>query len=202
MSDLELIEAYRKGNDKAFTELHNRYRNIIISVIREFIRDNQTINDYSQDIWLLIVTKLDKFKDGSFVSWLYTIAKNYCIDKHRRMESSRQVREYSVDDFSYLDCQDETDGRYTSYNLDVMSDGFKDLIESQQKILVLRMQGLSMDEIANKLNLPFGTVTCSMRYITINLRKHFYKLGYHLSNTLDLKLHHKNNKRGRKATKS
>jgi RNA polymerase sigma-70 factor (ECF subfamily) len=187
MSDLELVEAYRNGNQEAFNTLYRKYKKLILSVIREFTKELQTAKDYHQDIWILIHTKLSKFKDGNFSMWIYTIAKNYCIDRDRRSKSSRTIKEDPINNFSYLDYENESNDNIED-ELTVMSEGFKFLTELQKKVLVLRMHGLKHGDIANRLNIPVNTALVNSRYLTIKLRKHFADLGYAFDDSLPIKL--------------
>jgi RNA polymerase sigma-70 factor (ECF subfamily) len=186
MSDLELVEAYRNGNQEAFNILYKKYKKLILSIIREFTKEVQIAKDYHQDVWMLIHTKFSKFKDGNFSMWIYTIAKNYCIDRDRRSKSSRAIKQDSVNDFSYFDYQVENTD--IEDELTVMSDGFKLLTELQKKVLVLRMHGLKHGDIANRLNIPVNTALANSRYLTIKLRKHFADLGYAFDDSLPIKI--------------
>jgi len=187
-SDLELILAYKKGNQKAFEILYKKYKKIVLSIIREFTKEVQLAKDYNQEIWINVTTNIDKFVDGSFVSWLRTIAKNYCIDRHRRATSSRAIKEHLTDDFSYLNDEYQTEDDDIEKELTIMSEGFQFLTELQKKILVFRMNGLAFIDIASKLNLPLTNVLSNSRYLTIKLRRHFVNSGYTFNNKLPMKI--------------
>jgi RNA polymerase sigma factor (sigma-70 family) len=186
-SDLELILAYKKGNEKAFDLLYKKYKKVVLSIIRESTKDVQTAKDYNQEIWINVATKIDKFIDGSFSSWLRTVAKNYCIDRHRRTTSSRAIEEELINDFAYLSDEYQTEDYNLEKELTIMSEGFQFLTELQKKILVLRMNGFIFIDIADKLNLPLTNVLSNSRYLTIKLRRHFVNSGYTFNNNLPIK---------------
>lgn len=184
-SDLELILAYKKGDQQAFETLYKKYKKIVLSIIRESTKEVQTAKDYNQEIWINVATNIDKFIDGSFVSWLRTVAKNYCIDRYRRATGSRAIKEEFIDDFSCLNEEYQTEDDIEE-ELIIMSDGFKLLTDLQKKILVFRMKGFSFIDIASKLDVRLTTVLSNSRYLTIKLRKHFADLGYTFNNNLPL----------------
>ena len=187
-SDLELIEAYKKGNQQSFTTLYKRYKKTVLSIIRESTKEVQLAKDYNQEIWTLVATKIDKFIDGSFSAWLRTVAKNYCIDRHRRATGPRTIKEELTDDFLYLSDEYQTEDDNIEKELTIMSEGFQFLTELQKKILVLRMNGLAFIDIADKLNLPLTNVLSNSRYLTIKLRKHFVNSGYTFNKKLPIKI--------------
>jgi RNA polymerase sigma-70 factor (ECF subfamily) len=186
-SDLELILAYKEGNQQAFELLYKKYKKTVLSIIRESTKEVQLAKDYNQEIWTLVATKIDKFIDGSFSAWLRTVAKNYCIDRHRRATGPRTIKEDLTDDFLYLSDEYQTENDSVEEDLTIMSEGFQFLTELQKKILVLRMNGLSFIDIASKLNVPLTNVLSNNRYLTIKLRRHFVNLGYTFNEKLPIK---------------
>jgi RNA polymerase sigma-70 factor (ECF subfamily) len=169
MSDLDLILSYKNGDENAFNVLYERYNKIIFRVIHQFIDEIQTIKDYSQEIWFLISKKIDKFKNGNFFLWVYTIAKNYCIDIARK--NKRLKKKYY--EFSYLYCQFIADENDTEHNLNYLSEGFDKLNDLQRKIIVLRMQGHTFQKISDMLGICLNTILSNNYYIKNKLKKHF-----------------------------
>jgi RNA polymerase sigma-70 factor (ECF subfamily) len=67
-----------------FETLYQRYIGKVYRKCLSFTNDAQAAQDYTQDIFLKVYTKLDSFeRQSSFSTWLYAIAHNYCLDQHR-----------------------------------------------------------------------------------------------------------------------
>ena len=88
-SDEQLLAAYRNGDVRAFERLLGRYENPIWSFLRRFVRDAEAAEDLLQEVFLRVVKDAQgggaAWKgDAKFSTWLYTIARNLCIDRARR----------------------------------------------------------------------------------------------------------------------
>ena len=70
-TDSELICAYRKGNERAFETLLNRYQQGVFLKINFVVRNEEIANDLFQDVWIKVVQIL---KSGRYVEdcLLYT----------------------------------------------------------------------------------------------------------------------------------
>lgn len=174
MTDTDLILAYKKGDERAFYLLYERYNKKILHIINQFTKENKIAEDYNQDIWILIILKIDKFKEGNFFMWVNTLAKNYCIDLARK--NKRLLRKNN--EFLYLNCQFNSDNDDTEDNLNIMRLGVDKLNDIQKKIIELRMQGHTYKSISKILNICLNTILSNSRYIKFKLRKHFYEYEY------------------------
>jgi RNA polymerase sigma-70 factor, ECF subfamily len=88
-SDEQLLETYRGGDVRAFEKLLARYEKPIWSFLRRFVRDAEAAEDLLQEVFLRVVRDAQEsgaaWKGASkFSTWLYTIARNLCIDRARR----------------------------------------------------------------------------------------------------------------------
>ncbi len=89
-SDEQLLAAYRAGDAGAFEKLLARYEKPIWSYLRRFVRQDQAAEDLLQEVFLRVVRDAqDAAAPGwkgqaKFSTWLYTIARNLCVDRSRR----------------------------------------------------------------------------------------------------------------------
>ena len=79
-----------RGNRDAFEELVRRHTPSLLAFCRRFSRDRAEAEDRVQDAFIKAYRNLSKFDPSrSFVSWLYKIAQNACLDGIRTRESAR-----------------------------------------------------------------------------------------------------------------
>ena len=88
--DEQLLAAYRAGDVAAFEALLARYEKPIWSYLRRFVRHDEAAEDLLQEVFLRVVRDAqDAAAPGwkgqaKFSTWLYTIARNLCVDRSRR----------------------------------------------------------------------------------------------------------------------
>jgi len=84
-SDEALMSAYRAGDVRAFERLLARHEKPIWNFLRRSVRDVAAAEDLLQEVFLRVVKSADEWKGTAKVStWLYTIARNLCVDHARR----------------------------------------------------------------------------------------------------------------------
>ena len=103
-TDSELICAYRKGNERAFETLLNRYQQGVFLKINFVVRNEEIANDLFQDVWIKVVQILKSgryVEEGKFGPWIMRIAHNAAIDHFRRNRKRKMVR--PTDEFDIFD---------------------------------------------------------------------------------------------------
>ena len=87
LTDAELVESARSGDEKAFETLVEKHRARIDSTISSFISNAQDREDIAQETFINAYRNLHQLsKPDSFSYWLVTIAQNLCrnwLNKHR-----------------------------------------------------------------------------------------------------------------------
>lgn len=96
--DSELAEQARNGDKGAFEELVRRHQAAIYSFALHFFRNLDSAEDSTQETFLRAYRFLHTYDPSrKFVTWLYSIARNICIDRHRERVRRDLV---SIDDVS------------------------------------------------------------------------------------------------------
>jgi len=81
----ELIEGCKNNTQRCYTKLYNIYRPKLTSVIRQYFKDVDTIEEVLQQTFIKIYEKINSYtNNGSFEGWLVMIAKNKSIDYFRK----------------------------------------------------------------------------------------------------------------------
>jgi RNA polymerase sigma-70 factor (ECF subfamily) len=117
-TDHELLLASRRGGqsakkagskdtkaDQAFAELYRRHKQEIYTYcLRMMNRDREAASDLFQEVFVRAYERAEQFRSGSNVrGWLYTIARNLCLNAHRGKRPTD-----SIDLFPSLESSDRS----------------------------------------------------------------------------------------------
>ena len=84
-SDEELIARFQEGDEQAYIELVNRYRDRLMNFVYRFVDDMEKAEDIVQDTLMKLYTHKHYYRDlAKFSTWIYTIAGNLAKTELRR----------------------------------------------------------------------------------------------------------------------
>lgn len=178
LSDKELITAYLDGNDVAFKELLERYRDKIYTSIYLFVKDRDQADDIFQDVFIKIIDTLRKGKynhEGKFVQWAMRISYNMCVDNFRKSKRNTKISQTeSFDIFNVLESGE--DNMEQTLIKSQMHDKVRKLVDrlppEQREVVILRHYAdMSFKEISQLTRVSINTALGRMRYALINMRK-------------------------------
>ena len=172
--DEVLLAAYRRGDSGAFETLLGRYRGPIFNFLLRSVRDRGRAEELYQDVWMKVIERCDEFRgDAKFSTWLYTIARNLCIDHQRKMK----FRGHASLDATELRSGQSIGQRLSSFGPSTealaiggvvrerIASAVEALPEEQREVFLLRqLQGLAFREISEVVGVPANTVKSRMRY--------------------------------------
>ena len=87
----ELIERCRSGDDTAFAELVDRYKDLVYGLIYRMVPDRGVADDLSQEVFLKVHRGLPYFRGEARLStWVFRIVQNVCLQARsgRRPDAS------------------------------------------------------------------------------------------------------------------
>jgi RNA polymerase sigma factor (sigma-70 family) len=161
-SDAELIERCLRKDNSAWEPIVARYRRKVFHIAYKFTGKHDEAEDLTQEIFLKVFRSLDKFnRDADFSTWLSSVARNFCIDNYR---AGKREREVLVEDLVAFDLAPAVSGNPHRALEDqdrrsFLRRGLDQLPDKLREAVVLRdLQGLSYQEMADRLGLPEGTV--------------------------------------------
>ena len=80
ITDQELLERFYADRDNQWLGiLLERYTLLLLGVCMKYLKNEEQARDGVQQIFLKAITELQKYKVEYFKSWIYMVAKNYCL---------------------------------------------------------------------------------------------------------------------------
>ena len=84
IEDKELLQRYYQDyNNEWLGILLQRYTMLLLGVCMKYLKNEEDAKDSVQQVFLKVINDLPKYKVEFFKSWLYMVAKNYCLMKLR-----------------------------------------------------------------------------------------------------------------------
>jgi len=84
LPDEDLVAAYKaNGDQKTLSDLYQRYMELVYGVCLKYFKDEENARDAVLSIYEELITKVKKYEIQHFKSWLYQLARNYCLMKLR-----------------------------------------------------------------------------------------------------------------------
>ncbi len=154
LGDLELIAAINRGDPDAFEVLYFRYRDWVVRLAYRFTRDEQASLDVLQETFLYFLKKFPGFRlTANLKTFLYPAVRNLSTGAR---EKSQQYQATAVE----LGTLENTPApEPVSANLGDLQLVLTALSEDHREVLFLRfVDGLSLLEIAQSMDIPVGTV--------------------------------------------
>jgi len=184
VSDKELMLKFQNGDDLAYNELVNRYKNKLLNFIFRYFGSKDDAEDITQETFIKLYYKKDYYKPISeFSTWIYTIAANLAKTelRKRKRRKTTQLSEMGIEDKDFdIRYEDDTDLEINAeYNENEINKAIQSLEVSFRTAFILRdIQELSYDEISKITEVPLGTIKSRINRARIQLQtklKEIYK---------------------------
>ena len=179
MDDHALLEAARSGDRAALEAFIERHQSRVLRFGLKMCRDAEDARDVAQETLLAAARSVARFREASSPStWLYTIARSFCIKKRRRSKFAPAAvvpldgegREAALDvPDPRRDPEQELDDRRIAAALDAAIGG---LDPKYREILVLRdVEGLAATEVAEVTGLGVEAVKSRLHRARVQVRE-------------------------------
>jgi RNA polymerase sigma-70 factor (ECF subfamily) len=155
VNERELVERCRRGDERAFQELVDRYKSLVYALIARTVQDRSRAEDLSQEVFLRIHRGLPYFRGEARLStWIYRIVANVCaqppaaiaasIDQQQAAERATATVDRQFGDFELRDRLEKAIARLPPH--------YRLLIAAHY------LDGVQYEDLAEALTLPLGTV--------------------------------------------
>jgi RNA polymerase sigma-70 factor (ECF subfamily) len=168
LSDHQLIEQTKQGDEQAFAEIVSRYRSPITNYLYRFLNDYEEAVDLAQETFVRVYFAIERYHtEYAFSTYIYRIATNLAISEIRKRKrrklisltglfqfDNEEAREFQPPDEKPLADKNLLDAEQSR----TIAKAIETLPEKYRAPIVLRdVEGKSYDEIAQILELGLGT---------------------------------------------
>jgi RNA polymerase sigma-70 factor (ECF subfamily) len=169
-NDLLLVEEAKKGNEKAFAGLMNRYRDSIYFMLLKMVNNPVDAEDLTIEAFGKAFRNIDTYTPRfAFSTWLFMIATNNCIDFIRKKQSTPIPIDQWQDGTYYMtvnipsDLPDPEEALINDQKIAILRKIVNQLKSPYREIIELRYyKEYSYEEIASELKIPIGTVKAQL----------------------------------------
>ena len=168
-TDGELVRRARRGDESAFGQLVERYQRPAYAVALSVTGRHEDAQDAAQEAFLVALDRLEECRSPErFGGWLMTIVRNRSKNLVRR-EALRETDEVPPGARSRIPTPDRV--AETAELRAQLREALMSLPEMQRQIVLLHdLEGWKHREIADRLDLPCGTVRSHLHFARKALR--------------------------------
>jgi len=190
-TDAELLAQFAEGDEAAFREIVNRYKNGLYAFLRQFLNYQDMVEDAFQETFLQLFTSRASFDTSRPLRpWLFTIAANKAKDALRKRQRTAAIpigtiadsQEMSFDDVLNSLASDSSAMPYEELQKSETAARVKQVIEDMpenlREILILAyFNKFSYKQMANILSIPIGTVKSRLHTAVGRFAKEWKSIG-------------------------
>ena len=176
-SEALLVREVRKGNEKAFTQLYDSYKDRIHAYALKLLKSEAFAQELLQDVFMKVWQKRETLDPSlSFTSFLYTVARNKCFDFLEKASNDEKLKQAIFH---------ESQRAYTAADLQIITSDFEKIKKQAYETLppkrraifeMSREEGMSYEEIGMALGISTHTVKSQMNKalhtLKVFLREH------------------------------
>ncbi len=165
--DQDLVARVQRGDNAAFDLLVRKYQHRTAAVISRYIRDWSEVQDVAQDTFVRAYKAIGSFRgDAQFSTWLHRIAvntaKNYLVASNRRPPTD----DIEIEDAEHFESglrlrdNDTPERELMRQQLEqTVLRAVEELPQELRDAITFReVEGMSYEEIAERMDCPIGTV--------------------------------------------
>ena len=173
MTDESLMISIAKGDKRAFNELYERYSGPLLGYFMRMLwKDREKSEDFVHDLFAKIVGKPELFDPSrKFKTWVYSVANNMCKNEYKKQEVRKNTSSGLDGHFALSDSSANVEKEVHESRFKEMFElNMGELDQKHREVFEMRhIQGLSIKEIAEILEISDGTVKSRLFYATKNL---------------------------------
>lgn len=186
MSETEIIEQLKQGNEQAFKKLVETHQKLVVNTCYGMVQNREDAQDIAQDVFIEVYRNIQKFKgDSKLSTWLYRIAVNRSLNHIRDNKKNKWF--YSFEDevavkSKHLQQLESSKSDRPEFELEnkqrtlILHEAINSLPENQKVAFTLsKYEELSYQEIAEVMDLSVSSVESLLFRAKKGLQNKLYK---------------------------
>ena len=179
--ETDQINKLKAGNEKAFHELVEMYKDNVLNTCYHYIHNRMDAEDLAQEVFIEVHRSIHHFKeDAQLSTWIYRIAVNKSLDLIRKRKRKKRfgylvsifTPEDDERDVQLPDSGDPETSLEQKERMQILYSAIENLAENQKTALTLsKFEGLSNKEIADIMNTSVSSVESLLHRARSNLRQ-------------------------------
>ena len=183
-TDESLMIRFQSGDRAAFTVLVRRHQGPLFNFALRYLRSSPVAEEVVQDAFVRVVQNAAEFKhEARFSTWLYTIARNLCIDqirkralrRHPSLDEPKKAEEGDGPTLGEQTADGKASVERAVVSLEIrerVASAIDALPEEQREVFLMReVSNLPFKEIAGIVGVSENTVKSRMRYALERLQE-------------------------------
>lgn len=169
-TDEELMRSFIEGDKLSFEQIYDRYESFMVNFFyRKLWSDRIKAEDFAHDLFTKIIDKPESFDlTRNFKTWLFSVANNMCKNEYKKQEVRKNTA-YDVPEG--VEARDQATLQDTEVDKSNFNEQLKielnKLNDKHREVFMLRhFEGLSLNEIAETLEINAGTVKSRLHHAT------------------------------------
>ena len=176
-----LIQRCLRGDQLAWELIVRQYWRKVFNIAYKFVGKHDAAEDLAQDIFLKIFKSLNTFdRRANFQTWLISVSRNLCIDHYRSVRKERETIDRDIDPNELSPASHEISPMAHLEQRDrvvLLRHALAELPETLKTAVLMRdIQEMTYQEIADRLQLPEGTVKSRINRGRTELARHVKRM--------------------------
>ena len=168
-AEIELLRRIGQGDRRSFEELYDRFSGVLFSTAYRVLNNREAAEDVLQDVFIQIWEKAPLYDParGKPMTWAVTLTRNKSIDRLRSTQRRNRLQddvERESQTFEQFDDRSSFDAVASGETGALVREAIQKLSKDQREAIELAFfSSLTQTEIAERLNVPLGTVKARVR---------------------------------------
>ena len=173
--DAALARRLIDGDHAALGEIYDRHGSTVYSIALSILHNPQAAEDVAQDVFVTLWNRPERYNPeiGRFAPWFYRVARNRAIDVVRQRRREVMPEDPAVFDLMLGPSEDAPASAVVERSeAQRVRSALSELPDEQRMLIELAyFGGLTQSQMANRLDIPLGTIKTRVRTGLLRLRE-------------------------------